>query len=237
MDKPYVNNALGRIENYCNAVETTLQYWLDIHTDPDMWFDEWINWDDVGMAFDDMQGTISNGYFSFDWREAAYRRLAEEEKDDWLVCPHCGAYVYYDTYNYEECECCGLIVEEWAEVTDTDALGEHLQEGMFAVTDSAIRKAAVVDGFEAYREAITPVTGEIEDEIHETLDILRNATDNQARLVAILAGTRQWHANGNIMEDYSCMVSDLEDGDICDIRDNGLESVFTMDDLREFLEG
>lgn len=230
----FISDAMGSIENYCEAVRATLQYWLDIHTDPEMWAEEWSLGGDYVVAFRDFGEELSNDYFTFDWGRAARRRAAIRATGDFVRCPACGVIETADSVG-DICECCGAEVEEWDDVPER-AMLDYFEDMEIEPSESDIEESLVQDGFNAYREGIADTTGPVEEDIKETLSRLES-DDPHTRLVAVLYGTRLWHVNGEVIRDYAYMVTDLEDWQVESVRDNGLEEFFDADDLKEFLEG
>lgn len=230
----FIDHATGSIENYCAAVEATLNYWLDVHTDPDTWANEWGEGGMVTWAFRTNEGRLENKYFDFDWAAAALLVDAERSVNDYAMCPLCG--YLDDAHNVSDtCEACECEVDEW-ETPDAARVVEFLKDIGVEPTEYALRASLTRYGFPAYREAIQQVTGVIEDNVRETLKRIEDAPTPADRLAAVLYGTRIWHANGELVRDYANMVSDLEDSDVETVRDDGLEAFFSMEDLAEFLE-
>jgi len=96
--RPCVEND-GSVESFCAAVHATLQFWLDIHTDPIAWAHSWVEIDGYANLQEacSYEPILANSYFSFDWRNAALRMYADEYRDNWRQCQVCGSIDEFDT--------------------------------------------------------------------------------------------------------------------------------------------
>lgn len=221
--------------SFCKAARNTLQFWLDVHTARDAWAENRLI-DDVQYAFEQTP-IISNDFFHFDWRAAAYRTLASEYSTDFEQCAHCGS--IWEAYSFD-CNCVEYdneddeLCAESVPIDDLGTLTSYLQEFEYPLLDCILERALWSEGFDAYREALEPVTAGIEEEIKECLDAIAAAASNYDLIQAVLWATRVYHVTGNIMEDYGDYTG-LDYRTIDDVRNNGLESLFDRDEIREFI--
>ena len=93
--QPHVEND-GSVESFCEAVHATLQFWLDIHTNPTAWAHNLGLPDDLQLACA-QRPRLGNDYYNFDWRDAALTLYADEYCDNWRQCPVCGSIDEFDT--------------------------------------------------------------------------------------------------------------------------------------------
>lgn len=215
------------IEKYVDAVESTLQYWLDCHTQPKKWAEGWIVDDDVEYTFKESP-VISNNYFTFEWRKSALRREAKKTRHMYNICKNCG--MMNDGF-----DCCE-DVKLGKNPTITD-LTYWLEEVEAQPTNSALMESLVKDGFKVYREALKDIIAPVVDEVKDVIKAIRRAKTNEDRLQAVLWGTRVYHVHGNIMSDYGDRSQyEIDYKMIDNIRNNGLNSVFSNEEITEYLE-
>lgn len=218
------------LDDYIEGVEKALQYWLDIHTEADKWAENWIIDEDVLYTFKEMP-IIKNNYFEFNWKESALKRLAEDTKHLYNVCLNCGC---INEDGYEDC----CEEPEPGNEPDTDELFYWLDELEAQPTESALMESLKKEGFKIYTEALEDIIRPVVEEVKEVLEAIHNAETPEDTLQAVLWGTRVYHVHGNIMSDYSDKVNyDIEYNLIDSIRNNGLESVFSREEITAYLEG
>lgn len=217
-------------EQFCEAVKTTLTLWMDMHTNRDAWTQSWLAGCETSYTYG-LTPVISNDYFTFDWTAAAYALLANDYRGDFEKCAHCGSLWDYSSF---DCDCQEETESE--PIDDTAYLAEWLQGCEYPLSETVLERSLLTAGFDAYREALAPVTAGIEEEIKECLDAIAAAKDNYSLIQACMWATRVYHVNGNVMDDYGDYTG-LEVGMIDDVRNEGLESRFDRDEIREFITG
>jgi hypothetical protein len=220
------------IEQYIEAVENALQYWLDVHTIAEKWAEERIIDDDAEYTFKESP-VIKNNYFTFDWKKSALRQMAENQKHLYNVCPNCGC-INEDGYE----DCC-----EEPEAGEEPSVEELMYwfDDIEAIPDErALLDSLENEGFKVYQEALGPIIAPVVDEVNEVLNAIRSAETPEDTLRAVLWGTRVYHVHGNIMSDYSDKVNyevEIDYKLFDEIRNNGLESVFSREDIETYLKG
>lgn len=222
------------IENYVEGVQNALQFWLDIHTIAEKWAEQWILDNDPSYTFKECP-VIKNNYFEFKWKESALRQMAEDDKHLFNVCNGCGCI----NENGFDCGCEEEGEGEGDEPT-TEDLFYWLQELDAQPDDSALLESLEKEGFKIYQEALSSIIAPVVGEVTDVLKAIHDAESREDTLRAVLWGTRVYHVHGNIMQDYSNHVNyDVEiDYKIIDsIRNDGLESVFSREEIEEYLKG
>lgn len=226
IDKPFT------LKDYIEAVENTLQYWLDVHTVAEKWAEGWIIDDDAEYSFKE-RPVIKNNYFTFNWKESALRKMAENDKHLYNVCPNCGC-INEDGYEY----CCEE--PEQGEEPSAEDMAQWLEDIDAIPSERDLRESLEEEGFKVYSEALSAVISPVVDEVTDVLKAIRDAEEAEDKLRAVLWGTRVYHVHGNIMSDYSDKINyDIElDYKLIDsIRNDGLESVFSREEIDEYLKG
>ena len=79
---------------FVNAVAAVLQYWLDIHTNPEAWAYSWFG-GDINSAYELWRGNRykEHNLRGFDWERAAAYHQAKLMQNDFRVCSVCGQLV------------------------------------------------------------------------------------------------------------------------------------------------
>ena len=91
-----------------------------------------------------------------------------------------------------------------------------------------------VYGFREYRNGVKDVVAPVISEIKDVLKSIRKAKTNEDKLEAVLWGTRVYHVHGNVMQDYG--MGEISYNLVDSIRDNGLNSVFSREEIEEYLK-
>lgn len=210
---------------YIDSVETTLQYWLEVHTNPVKWAEEWIM-DDPEYFFKNNH-TVKNNYFEFELAKEIYSTIAKRTIHEVHKCKNCGC--INDGY-----DCCNdpkLIRATIAEYT------EWLKEIEVTPTDTDIINTMEKQGFKVYRNALKDIIAPVIGEVKDVLKKIRSSRTNEDKLEAVLWGTRVFHVHGNIMQDYGDRAQNEVDYTLINsIRNDGLTSVFTREEISEYIE-
>lgn len=219
------------IDEFVDDVERTLQYWLDAHTCPEAWANSWLLDDDPHYTLKESP-IISNSYFRFDLQRSALRSYAKRHREHWTRCKNCGS---ISEFGY-----CGCEKPEKQVRVSISELTETLIEFGYQdiVSNEDIVDAMETEGFKAYTNGIKGLIAPVVSEVKEVLKAIRRAKTNEDRLQAVLWGTRVYHVHGNIMNDYTSYAGvDYEQWKLIDqVRNDGLESVWSSEELKEFLE-
>lgn len=216
------------IDDFINFVEASLRLWLAVHTDAESWAADWCL--DCGWQWLlKTSPVIGNDYFSFDLRDACLRQLAEDTIGDYCQCSECGSIT---EWSYLDCRC---EDGEETELDDVDQLYWYL-EGMDMVFDDyTIQNAMIEKAFPVYYHALECVIGGVIEEVEDALDQIGGADSNQERLGAALMASHICHVNGNILVDYGKRITDLTDNMIESIQQDGLISLFSQDEIDDFV--
>lgn len=216
------------IEEYINAVEETMRYWLDLHTNPVKWAEEW-SLDDIKYAFE-TSPVLSNNYFSFDWKEAALKRQAKEWQGLFNICKACGG---INETGYDSC--CDEPVEG-RKLTIAE-LAEFLKDCETQPSEDALLESLEKDGFKVYRAALKDTTAPIEREVKDVLKSIRKARGKPSDMLQVITWANHvCHVNGNIIKDYGDRFG-IDNKTVDSISQDGLASVFSQEEIDEYLTG
>lgn len=210
------------LPEYIDAVQDTLQYWLDIHTNAKAWAHYWDvcdNWVETLKLYPE----ISNDYFEFNLTRAAIYQYAKAHKSEYGKCRKCG--MIWDAW--QDCDQCNRPL---GEVT-IKALAEWLEDiGMSpeTFTESEIERAMEEQGFKAYQEGIR---GTIAPVVAEVKDCLKSIKRDP--LVGVAWANHVMHVNGNILADYGDH-SELDYDFVCRVSQEGLQAVFGEEAVAEY---
>jgi len=213
------------VSEYVEAVETSLQFWLDAHLNAEKWTEEWTAGDPLYMFKE--SPVMKNNYFSFDLGRAVYSQMAKNQAYMYKRCKNCGSL----NDGFDCCESPRLVRATIAEVED------FLREIEAEPRESDIIETMEKQAFKVYRAALKDIVAPVVTEVKAVLKSIRTAKTQEDKLQAVLWGTRVYHVHGNIMADYADRAQcDVDYKLIDDIRNNGLSSVFSRDEINDFLE-
>lgn len=218
------------IDELLDSAINTFQHWINIHTDPEHWANVW-NIDDNWQYVLENCPTIGNGYFSFDIKSACLKLWAEENEHLFCQCQSCGL---IQEWGFEDDECCDN--PEYEDLDDTEYLIEWLNVGSienYLIPDYLVQRVMETEGFKVYTEAVRPVFESSLDEIQECLDAMQS-DDNQERLAGLAWANHVYHVNGGVLSDYGDRF-DYPYSLVNEISQKGLESVFDIEEIQEFL--
>jgi len=222
-------------EEFVEAVKGTLKYWLDLHTDPETWAEEWTCGCELQWAVENSP-IFENDYFTFRWKDAALTRYAEElvRNNAYVRCTGCGS--LWDNSFYD-CDCTedhdldceviedpGVIVEMW------DDLGFDVE-----IPTQHLWYALINEGFETYRQGIGPLTYDIEQEIKDVLDDMEAAQTGEEFLNALVWALHIQHVQGTITKDYGDRC-DIHYQDIDIVQQDGLLAIFDQEEIDDYIE-
>ena len=229
---PEIPDGTTSPEAFCESVRGVLQYWLDIHTNNEAWAQNWIIDDDAQYTLKEWKPDVNN-YFNFDLKAAVADRQARSMAHLFYKCGNCGAINEkgFDCDNEDEC---ADADPEDASEDEVAAWFEDIGADGAQVPDNIVIAALENEAFAAYTEQVEPVFRSVADEVREVLQAIDNADNNADLLQACMWGTRVFHVHGNIMSDYADRLG-ADTDTFTGIRDNGLESVFDSEVIRDFL--
>lgn len=233
---PEYIDASASIENLVIAIKNSLQYWLDIHTNPVAWANEWTECEDWKYLLES-QPILENNYFTFDLEAACSKQLAKEyiHDNEVIRCTSCNC-LLFQGWDCEECD-----NPDYDSLSDDDLeeLTEWLQDmgiDSDGIQESIIRDAMIYEGFQVYQDALESTIRSVVEEVQEALQRYDTLETNEDRLFWAMNASAILHINGNICTDYGDRIG-LDYQFVCSYRDNGLESVFSKEEIREYING
>ena len=219
------------IEYFTEFVKNALEYWLSIHTEAESWTQEWAM-DNNYQYLLESTPIIKNNYFSFDLKNACYEQMAIEQINLYARCSECGL-IWESGYM----DCCNDLEEEELTNDDITDLTEWFNEIEAQIPENIIKNAMIEKGFPIYQKAINPLIYGIVDEITDVLNDIQSSNNNQEKLESILMASHIMHVNGNILKDYGEKLGGLDYNQIESIQQSGLNSVFTDEQIQEYITG
>jgi len=219
-------------EELVYAVQDTLTYWKDIHTDADTWAVEWSNGGDYADLLVNSP-EIGNGYFTFDLLTACQVMVAE----DWMLvrCTQCGSL----RSSYDECgsgdeDCYDADVEDLSTSDIEDYIHEVGGCEAGAVPEWIIERVMVEQAFPAYYAGVEHAIAGVVDEIETTQKTFEECTTNLELLLTAQHALGIMHVNGNIAKDYGARYS-LDWDDVDTLRTEGLSGLFTEEEIEDYI--
>lgn len=194
-----------------------LEKYILIHYDQDYWFENWVGLSDVRKYFETHEGSLGNPYFSFDWRSAAYRKMAEEQTIR------------------------RIDVVKQADPDETIPLGmltvdeahEYFMKNNYALDDKYLLRALMDDGWKSFCAGIHPKTDPVKEEALACLTAIATDEHHEDRFVHLLWSLKIEHVNGAIAQDYG----GLSYLDVDFVRTNGIRAMFGTDEVEKFMRG
>lgn len=218
------------IQDYVDNIRDTFQYWLDIHTNPEKWAENWAM-DEVQYVFKESP-ILENNCFTFDWKQAAIKAYAENNKHLFNVCSNCGS--IFDI-GWDDEECCDNPNRDDEPTTEqlTQWLDDIGTDGL-VFSDDDLMDALINDGFPVYADGMSGIIDSVVDEVKEVLQAIESANSNDKLLPIITWANHVCHVNGDIMKDYS-QNSNIDYQVINAISQDGVNSIFSDDEIQEFI--
>lgn len=234
------------LNEYVRSVEDTLQYWLDVHTNPLVWAKHWLGGDDYSTVEEFKEKLIEKNFFvgnvrffRCNIRNDVYHTIATQKNV--MVCPKCNHVEEYGkNYKCSHCEANTELVN----VTPNDVNLPFVIDYLITnFTSKEILDLLQIEDlinimcskvFPIYWKYIKHKINGIIEDVEQTLAFIRNAKNNEERLVFVLYGTCIYHTCGIIFDDYysgSSVISEM----INNVRNNGLESVFDREDIYKYV--
>lgn len=208
-------------QEYTEAAEKTLQYWIDIHTNAEKWAEMYNIGDDWQYLYKQLP-VIHNNYFTFDLRKTVLTHTARRLKDSFGKCK-CG--LIWER-GYENCDECNSTLKN---VTIAE-LADWLQDMEFTPDENDIENCMIKDGFKVYRAALKSVTRDVETEAKDVLKQIHRAKDDTELIAAVTWANHVMHVNGNILADYGDRF-ELDYRLVERVSQEGIENVF--EELKE----
>lgn len=240
-------NTITHIDEYEQAIRDTLTSWLQVHTDPETWANEWCLDEPVTEYLTHLQaqlapgsyaeryyrregrtlGDIGNNYFTCNVIQEALTLWAEDFAPNFARCQECSTLL-------EPGEDCGCDDPDFDEV-EPEELAEFMAEVYYydeplelalIIGDNYLWQAMVEKCFPIYREALRSLVDPVVTEVEDILEQLNNAQDEAERLAALTWANHCQHVNGSIVDDYGPPeLSELVDA----ISQEGIENVLDFD--------
>jgi len=224
-----MNNEHITLPEYIEKVESTLKYWLDVHTNPAKWADSWCVDDDWQYTIRECP-VIKNNYFEFDIRKHLARYIAKRDRGYYNTCRKCGL-IFESWYTGEKCDDCGASFRKTtiAELTKwLEGYGEDL-----SASDDVIREVLIKEGFKVYREALSDIIAGTVEEVKDCLKQFK--THNPAKLLqAVTWANHVMHVHGNIVQDYG-EYAELDYDLVNEVSQNSLAGAFGQSAIDEYL--
>jgi len=226
------------VKDFVLAVRDALHVWLLVHTDPECWAAEW-TCDEPEWAFKESEGVIRNDRFSFDWKGAVYKEMAENWLSTTSKCPRCGMLLFEG--RELDCDCWKEDEEPETELCteeDLEDIVEFMEDCCTEPEPSRALDALVRYGFSIYRDALERTIATHVDEMRLAVQALSEAVDADDRwnmLTMAREATRIYHVNGEVMQDYGERVG-LDFSLVDQVRSEGYAEVFGEEEVRAFLE-
>lgn len=203
----YIN--ITNVSDLVNAVNATFKHWVAIHNDAQSFADNTLE------HLDDRNGNILTKYLGMD---NVYITVLPDE---------CVQY-YLDTTTdliYDENE--DLVNTVLSEIYEPDCITELSLFDAERVTKEYL--------FPRYFDALSPLTLPITETLREYMLELEQTQTNEERVRWLVKALAVAHVHGNVFEDYGSTVSDFDFNDFNNLRNNGLESMFSRDEVIEYL--
>jgi len=206
------------LEEYQDSIVDAMATWVANHTDRDTWFN-W--WTEEGIS--NCYPNISNGFFSFNVKDCALKRMAED-------CINTGEFVYCEEHGIQsgydpgKCDCYG-------DELSVDDLIEYFEDVGIEPAEGYIQDAIYNEGFDAFYKGTYPAIADIVEDTNHAISEIEDSV-GEDRLVALQKALSIAHLGGRIVEDYAGVDSRLLDM----IRNDGILSVFTREEVDEFIK-
>jgi hypothetical protein len=180
---------------------------------------------------------LSNTYFHFDketfkvkyvkaWM--SYNGISE----GW-TCPECGAMTEDNSY----CTCCGGEIEDPQEM-DTEEIVDYYMECVdFSEMEINLVKEALRGNiFNDYCISLAGVISEVLERVEFYIEKLENSDSNMDKMTSLIQALSIAHVHGEIFQDYIDRgMYNFDSEQILNIRENGLESEFDREVIKEWL--
>lgn len=221
------------IDDFIEGVKDTLTSWLLIHTNAEIWANEWTMDDDIEYAYNADKGKIKNDYFEFDWQEAALKYDLSDIESEFVHCPECD-----QTYLYEDWQ---DHIDEYHDGTDIDSTDpdqdyiiEFMRDIDHIPSTYALEQSLIKEGFAVYSEALDGYICGIVEEINDLLNEYENAETKQDLWLIVLKMLGVWHVHGEIIADYGDRVG-LDSDFAYNVRENSGAEMFGEDEFLEWI--
>lgn len=185
------------IHELSDATCNTLQWWLDIHHDPEKWAENWIagyTHLEALRAFPELE----NDYFSYSSADDAFTIWARDNAWTFSRCLECD-YIFEDD---QGCEC----VDADSEDATIDDVVEFMQDNCdlesLPLNEDQARQLWEGPAFEAYYDAVGPMFAGNAEEIRDALAKIDRATDDLELIAAIETAIEVQHVHGSVVVDY-----------------------------------
>lgn len=212
--------AVVDVPSLISGVLETLRFWRDAHTHPETWAKNWLVDDDINLDYIE----LSNQYFFVDMDrfKLELAKLATADLPPFYCC-ECGG-------EGDEPECCG---EPCSSQAPEDYVG--------CMDFSTIPYAHILEvmkeyAFPIYEAGVSPVIEGVLEEVEYYITKIEGAEDNYDRLSAAIEALSLAHTNGDIFGDYLGRgMYNIEWSDILGMRERGIISFFSPEEVKEYL--
>ena len=197
------------VSDLVNAVNATFKYWVALHNDAQSFSTYNLE------SAENIEGNITTECLGMD---NEYVTVTPEE---------CVQY-YLDTTTdlvYDDND--DLVRTVLSEIYEPDCITELSLFDAERVTREYV--------FPRYFDALSPLTLPITETLREYMLELEQTQTNEERVRWLVKALAVAHVHGNVFEDYGSSVSDFDFSDFDNLRNNGLESMFSREEVIEYL--
>jgi hypothetical protein len=227
------------IASFCAGVLEILRYWRDVHTHEETWITENVNRDFFGKTINLEEFDLGNTYYEFDKEtfktEYIKAHISQSGLDKFYRCPECGSLSEDNTY----CTGCGEELDSPDSVDDEDVVEEFIDFIDFSAMEISLVQTALKGRiFRDYEISLSGVISDILEKVEFYIEKLENSPTNLDKLTSTIEALSLAHTSGEIFKDYlERGMYGFEVEQILNVRENGIESEFDREDIKEWLEG
>lgn len=225
------------IQDLCDSVLMTLKYWHSLHTDCQVWAENWLLEMDPLEWLNETDGIMSNSYFNVNVKDNILIEWAAENIHLFSICNECNAII---DNKWDECSCDSFDYDNLRKLNDNDINDlllwlDEINCGTLPndITDRMVFNAMML-AFDVYSAALKDYIAEIIEDIELYINQIEGSANNGELLVNVLSAMQVYHLNGNVMEDYGDMFN-LDRNFAYDVRNNGLTEYYDQDDIDHFI--
>ena len=205
----------GDIDEFVQEIKWALEGWINDHSDPEHL--EYMNGGDscieavaaefvAAQMFEEQEQFICN---------KCYSNWPSYELGDYYKCPDCGAFC--QAYDLEMCQ--EFVDDCWTTNEILDSLSYSDQD--------KVKELAVQKWYDEYFPGIPDHIAEAEAAIED----IDNATDPIELLAAVVFACHCVHVGGTIVPEHT----DIDWNQIQAISEEGLEAIFELEDIEDYL--
>lgn len=215
------------VSEFFQGVLNTLRYWRDVHTQADTWAAQWLMDGENMVNMDEVR--FASGCYEIPLdviKKGIVEIQMERDRVSPFYCFECGGEGEDRTCDECGAECSEQDAEFFLEITDFSSIPAFI-----------VTKALEVYGFRFAEDALQYLIGGVLEDVNNYIEKLEKAETAYDKLAAMIQALSLAHTSGDIFEDYLHYgMYSMDWDDILNIRENGLISHFTAEEVKEFLE-